>query len=227
MKEYQDSIEIDLEEKNLNQENEVEVKIPLLHKIEKKENTDSKTSAKYVYRDENGKEVFTIHKRTGRGQPYLVSHTSEDGDTIFKLPKEADLPIYNLPKVKEAISKGDIIWITEGESKVDMLTKLGVTATTVAFKETNKWHDYYNTYLIGARSVIMLVDNDEKSEEFSILTEETLLKNLEDLEIKRLYIRDICSSLKEGADIEDLVEKVGFKTTKDTLEAIEASFFED
>lgn len=215
-----------LDEKSTTVEEKAEIKTPQLHKVVKNENlsSDKNTIAKYVYRDEDGKEVFTVHKRIGRGSPYLVSHKAENGEEIFGLSEDSDLPIYNLPNVRQAISKEEVIWITEGESKADTLNKLGVTATTVAFKDTDKWHDYYNKYLVGAKSIVVLVDNDTKSEEFADNTGQTLLSTLEDVNIRCLYMREIYSSLKEGGDIDDLVELAGIDTVKATLESIESQF---
>ena len=108
----------------------------------------------YQYTDENGNIQYELVKQR-EGEPYLCRQPIGDGEYEYSIQNVRRV-IYNLPAVLEAIKKGEVIFITEGESKVDTLSELGITATTVFSKSTNKWKEYYNQFLDGARGVIIL-----------------------------------------------------------------------
>lgn len=209
------------------EEQDVELKVPKVSKIERKEITekeDKNTTANYPYCNKEGKVLYEILRRTGRGEPFLVRYKNESGEYVYKLPKDVDLVPYNLPNVRQAIEEERAFWITEGESKADTLNRLGFTATTCAFSGTNKWYSFYNPYIKGAKTILILIDNDEASEEFAQLTTQTILEKFEDISVFPIRINEIYSSLKKGADIDDLIDKVGEDTVKVTFETIENTY---
>lgn len=203
---------------------EIKVNIPTpIKEVSKKRKNESKTLAIYPYKDMDGKVLYEIMRRTGKGQPYLTRYKDENGEYQYKLPEDVEMVIYNLPEVRQAIEEGNIIWITEGESKADTLNKLGFTATTCAFKGAYKWADYYNKYLEGAKTVLILVDNDNNSEEFAENTAQTIIDDLEvNIEVYKYRLNEICS-IKQGGDIDDLIKIIGEERTIDTLKTIEAN----
>ena len=207
-------------------ENKVEIKIPKAYKAERKQDEyeDENTIAVYPYKSLEGTTLYEVIRRTGRGEPFLIRHKDESGKYIYKRPKNVDLVIYNLPRVKATIEDGKPIWITEGESKADTLNDLGFTATTCAFKGTDKWYPFYNEYLKGVKTLFILIDNDEASEEFAEHVTQIILNDDEDIEIYPIRINEICSSLTEGADIDNLIEVAGKETIKATLETIEKTY---
>jgi hypothetical protein len=199
-----------------------ELMVPTICKIERKVNSTEKTEAIYPYTDEKGKVLFEIEKRKGEGQPYYVRYKKEkDNEFEYKLPEGIEIPIYNLTFVQEAIKNERPIWITEGESKVEALKKIGIIATTVPFKSPNKWNKGYNHFLEGIKNIIVLVDNDNNSELFAEHTIEELQYLNCSVNIYKIKISDICSSIKYGGDIEDLIEIFGDEKVKITLESIE------
>ena len=217
-----------LQEENV-EEQKVELNIPKVSKAEIKEEIeeDENTVAVYPYCNVDGTTLYEVVRRTGRGEPFLVRHKGQDGKYIYKLPKDVDLVPYNLPNVRQAIEEGRAIWLTEGESKADSLNHLGFVATTCAFKGADKWYNFYNEYIKEAKAIFILIDNDEASEKFAELTTKTILSEHKGIAIYPIRVIEICSSLEEGADIDDLIEKTSEDTVKVTLETIESTYAED
>ena len=106
-----------------------------------------------------------------------------------------------MPNVLKAKEDGDVIFVTEGASKANVLNELGYVATTVPFKGIDKWTNKYNKYVKYAK-VIIVVDNDENSKAFAENTFETISDVANKIGI--LELSDIYPELKEGGDIEDL-----------------------
>ena len=109
----------------------------------------------YFYTDEKGKIIFGI-VRTPQKQ-FMAVHL--DGDGWAYGMGGANPTIYNLPKVVDAVNKGELVFVVEGEKDADNLTMLGFVATTNPFG-AGKWHDEYSNYLKNA-DVVIIPDNDE------------------------------------------------------------------
>lgn len=116
---------------------------------------DRKQVAEYLYKDTLGN---VVHK-TIRYEPKGFTQCRPDGKGgwIYNL-KDIQPIIYNLQRVTEAISKGETVYIVEGEKDVDNLGKIGLSATTSPMG-AGKWQSYYSDYLINAITVI-IPDND-------------------------------------------------------------------
>lgn len=212
------------EEDNSNLSNEdEEIVVPIAQMVQaEKRETEYKTVAIYPYVNEEGKTVFEILKRTGPGEPYLTRY-QEEGEYIYSMPKNIQIPIYNLQEVRKGIKEKKPIWILEGESKVEAMKKLGFVATTVPYKGPNKWNRQYNKFLIGAQQIIIFYDNDERSREFKEYTSSKICKEPNFKKVFQVGVEDFYKNIKEGGDIEDLIEKVGEERVRLTLEAFEES----
>ena len=157
------------------------------------------------YKDEKGNVLYEVVKQR-EGEPYLCRQPIGNGEYEYSI-KNVRRVIYNLPAVLEAIEKGEVIFITEGESKVDTLSELKITATTVFSKYTNKWKEYYNQFLDGARGVIILQDDDQNGIEYANNTYTTLKEMFSEDKIGIMPITSICPEInKQGADITDVRE---------------------
>lgn len=157
------------------------------------------------YKDEKGNVLYEVVKQR-EGKPYLCRQPIGDGEYEYSIQNVRRV-IYNLPAVLEAIKKGEVIFITEGESKVDTLSELGITATTVFSKYTNKWKEYYNQFLDGARGVIILQDDDQNGIEYANNTYTTLKEMFSEDKIGIMPITSICPEInKQGADITNVRE---------------------
>jgi hypothetical protein len=82
------------------------------------------------------------------------------GGWIWKM-EGVERVVYRLPAVQEAVARGDLIYVTEGEKAADALVKLGVCATCTpgGAGKSHKTPSLAST-LRGAR-VVLLPDNDE------------------------------------------------------------------
>lgn len=109
----------------------------------------------YDYTDENGSFLFQAVRLDPKD--FRQRRKGADGKWIWNLQGVRLVP-YNLPKVKEAASRGGLIIIAEGEKDVETLGRLGFTATCNPMG-AGKWEDEYNRYLSGAQ-VLIFADKD-------------------------------------------------------------------
>lgn len=72
--------------------------------------------------------------------------------------------LFRLPELKDAIARGETIYVVEGEKDVEKLRIMGVTATC-NFEGASigkpKWRPEYTDQIKGAREVIIVADRDE------------------------------------------------------------------
>jgi predicted P-loop ATPase len=71
----------------------------------------------------------------------------------------ADIPIYRLDEIKQAIASGQPVFVVEGEPCADALRSLGLTATT-NIGGSKKWRESDTADLAGAK-VVLCPDRDE------------------------------------------------------------------
>lgn len=204
----------------------LEINVPIINKIRKDITNEmgNHTIATYSYTNEEGKELYRILRRTGNGEKFLVSYIDENGLERFKFPEKIKPVPYNLVGIRKAIENNQIIWIVEGESKADTMNKMGFTCTSCPFKKPDKWSPAYNKYLEGAKGIIILQDNDYNGMLFAEYTSESILDSVENIELSVIRMDEICHSIKEGGDIDDLIDIFGVKTVKKNLKDIEAKF---
>lgn len=124
--------------------------------------------------------------------------------------------VYNLPKVIEAIKKGENIYVVEGEKDADNLGKWNLTATcnfdgASISTQKPKWRKEYNHYFKGAK-VIILNDNDDPGRAHAdniaseLFTVAEYIKRVElpDLEEKE----DVSDWINQGHEKEELMDIV-------------------
>ena len=178
----------------------VKLNIATFSKVQKEVGYNAIAVEKYPYINEDGEVVYEIHRMKNAEQPFYTVRPLGNGKYKSGLGKVKTIP-YNLPNVLKAKEDGDVIFVTEGESKANVLNELGYVATTVPFKGIDKWTNKYNKYVKYAK-VIIVVDNDENSKAFAENTFETISDVANKIGI--LELSDIYPELKEGGDIEDL-----------------------
>lgn len=105
----------------------------------------------YVYRDEQGNELFRVRRAEGR---FIQEHPTPGG---WK-PGRAGTPdvLYQLPELLQR--KDEPVYIVEGEKDVNRLQEAGLLATTNP-AGAGKWRDEHARHLNG-RDIIILPDND-------------------------------------------------------------------
>jgi len=115
--------------------------------------------------------------------------------------------LYRLPELWAA-DPGALVWIPEGEGKVEALRQLGLVATCNV-GGAKKWSADYNQALAG-RNVVLLPDNDTPGQEHARLVAKALLPlsaSVRILELPGLEAKgDIVDWLKAGGSAEQLME---------------------
>lgn len=203
---------------------EIKLEKATLSKVQKDKKDKAEITACYPYKNKNGEIKFAIHRMKNADEPFYTVRPVENGAYKIGLGKEKPIP-YNLPNVIEARDKGNVILVTEGESKADSLNELGYVATTAPFTGPDKWNSRYNRYVKRA-NILIIADNDDKGREFAECTFDTIsdvANNIGILELSSIY-----SELKEGGGIEDLRNAVNDdKKLKTVLDNIIEEFMSD
>ena len=171
-KNYQNKYKFDdentIEEKiQIPERNEVvQKKLALkLHKskIDSNSTPDSNVKARFLYKDEHGiirYRIARFYEPNKDGNLYAVDSQREGG--IFKPgAKGIERIPYNVPGL--LTQKGRVIFIVNGEDKVETMKQLGFVATTAAFSSPQKWESSFNRYLANGSYIIILADNKEDS----------------------------------------------------------------
>ena len=124
----------------------------------------------FTYCDQHGAAVFEVHRQIaskGKHRPVTDEQTGKTKKRCFqrwlnapdgKKPPNAPVLPYRLPELIKAVAANQIIYIAEGEPKVEALRKWGLAATCSA-EGAGKWKVEHAQFLRGA-DVVILPDND-------------------------------------------------------------------
>ena len=179
---------------------------------------DDNVEAVYNYKNIDGTNKYRMVKLKS-GEPFMVQ-TYQNGNWEYGLNGIKKIP-YNLPNISKA--NNEVIFIVNGERKVDEFEKLGFTATTAPFNSKHKWKKDYNNYLKTSRGVIIIEDNKADSSEYAQNTFETIKKDISNVGI--VGIKDIATllniKLEDNTDILDLKEKVNVEEFKNLITELE------
>jgi predicted DNA-binding protein (UPF0251 family) len=132
------------------------------------------TAATFEYQNESGAVAYAIerveylkadgthvlNKDGKRKKAFSQRRPDPDrpGSWLWNVDGVAKVP-YRLPEVIEAVATERVVFVVEGEGKVDTLTQLGVVATCNA-GGAGKWQASFSDHLRGA-DVVLVPDNDE------------------------------------------------------------------
>lgn len=155
----------------------------------------------YPYKDEQGKELYRKIRlepgNNGKDKSFYFERISENGQ-VFQNLQGCRKVLYRLPEVIQGISRGNTIFLVEGEKDADTLASHGLVATTSS--ESLKWLDEYTETLSGA-DVAILYDMDKTGFERRDLLCQSLYGK-----VKRLRIVDLPGLIYQeshGSDITD------------------------
>ncbi len=112
------------------------------------------------YSDEEGVTLFIKQRfRTAdaKGKDYKLIKVDEAGRRHATLGDARIVP-YKLPELRDAVSKGRYVYLTEGEKAADAIISLGSVATS-SHAGSGTWPDAITEYFTGA-NVVILPDND-------------------------------------------------------------------
>jgi hypothetical protein len=172
--------------------------------VERAPTAGSVNTAQYDYQDEAGNVVF----QTVRLDPknFFQRRRGPNGKWINDLKGVRRVP-YHLPRLIEAVARGDRVFVVEGEKDVHTLVDLGLVATTNA-GGARHWLPEFSTHLKGA-DVVILPDNDLIGEEHG----QKVLESLKGIArtVRVLHLPD----LEEKGDVSDWIAAGG---TRERLE---------
>ena len=124
-------------------------------------------TAVHVFHDEDGSVSFEKVRREPRvghpmrGKSKSFTQRRDDperpGRKLYNL-KGVTRELYRLPRVREAVSAGRLVFVVEGEKDADRLESLGLVATTND-GGAGKWRSIHTARLEGAH-VVVIADND-------------------------------------------------------------------
>jgi hypothetical protein len=132
----------------------------------------------YPYTDEQGTLLYEkVRFRLDDGSKSFANRqpdSSRSGEYIWNLKNPpVRRVLYRLPELNDAISKGEPVWLVEGEKDVDTLMDLGIFATTMD-SGAGKWEQSYTDTLSNAY-VEIIADNDDVGRLHAMHVSERLL----------------------------------------------------
>jgi hypothetical protein len=119
-----------------------------------------KIVARYDYKDETGTLIFQVCRMEPKSFCQRVPDpTSTEGWAWGRSRFGVREVIYRLPDVLAAARAGKAIFVVEGEKDVEAAERLGLTATCNP-GGAGKWRGGFGDWFAGAKSVIVIADND-------------------------------------------------------------------
>lgn len=116
----------------------------------------------YDYTDETGQVIFQVCRTADKQFPQRRPDPSQKSGWRWKLD-DVRRVLYRLPEVLAGISRGETIYVCEGEKDVETLRRLGVVATCNP-GGAGKWRDEHSSSLAGAH-VVVVADRDDVGRE--------------------------------------------------------------
>lgn len=181
------------------------------------------------YSDEEGVTLFIKQRfRTAdaKGKDYKLIKVDEAGRRHATLGDARIVP-YKLPELRDAISKGRYVYLTEGEKAADAIISLGSVATS-SHAGSGTWPDAITEYFAGA-NVVILPDNDVPGWKYAKKAAAKLLpvaKSIRVVDLGGEELGDdafewIYSQGKTRQDLADLVKAQAPITAADEVQAPE------
>jgi len=111
----------------------------------------------YEYKSLEGKPIVRVVKIKHSDVKTFYQERYENGCWV-KGTRGIEVPLYRLPEIKQALDRGEAIWIAEGEKDADSLVSFGKEATT-NIGGAMQWRPHHTEYLKGC-DVVLIGDND-------------------------------------------------------------------
>ena len=161
----------------------------------------------YDYTAEDGTLLYQVLRvQLPNGKTFRQRQPDEGSPTGWKWNMDgARRVLYQLPEVLAAKSKGETIWIVEGEKDVETLRSKGVTATTSPMG-AGKWLPEYTQTLEGA-DIVIVADADATGRAHARGVREVLIDAGCTVVVKEAKsgCKDVTDHFNEGGTFEDLV----------------------
>jgi len=162
--------------------------------------------ATYDYRDEHGTLLFqTLRFVDPNGKKtFRQRQPDPQGGWVYRL-SGIEPVLYNLPKVANAKSQNEIIFVVEGEKDVETIEALGYTATTMPMG-AGKWRESFSNFLAGA-NIVVISDNDKVGREHALAVVNSLREHgCTVTAIVPEGVKDVSDVIANGGTLDDLVD---------------------
>lgn len=162
----------------------------------------------YSYVDEAGAELFQAVRltRPDGGKDFRQRHRGDQGQWIWNLNGVRRV-LYRLPQVIQAVARGQVIWLVEGEKDVATVERLGQVATTNPMG-AGKWQPEYTESLRG--SVVHIIADADRVGRDHARTVATILREADctvrTFEANRDGCKDVTNHIEAGGTLDDLME---------------------
>ncbi len=158
----------------------------------------------YPYVDEDGRLLFEVV----RLEPKSFRQRRKTSEGTLKYSVEGVRKVlFRLPKVVKAVSKGEIIYLCEGEKDVLTLEKNSLVATSNPMG-AGKWDPGYSKSLAGA-NIIAVIDRDEAGTKHAALLKSELQSVAKSLKfVQAKSGKDATDHFAAGHKVEDFEQFV-------------------
>jgi 5S rRNA maturation endonuclease (ribonuclease M5) len=158
----------------------------------------------YDYTDERGELLFQVVRFAPKD--FRQRRPDGVGGWEWRLGDTRRV-LYRLPRVLEAVQRGERVYVAEGERDVHSLEKLGLTATCNAGGAL-KWRSEHSNALRGAE-VVVIADRDDAGREHAKQVAESLQGVAADVEVVEPATgKDAADHLTAGRGLDDFVPLV-------------------
>ncbi len=158
----------------------------------------------YRYHDAKRQLLFEVVRYTPKD--FRQRRPDGKGGYIWNLKRITPV-LYHLPDIITAITRGDVIFITEGEKDADALMKLGLVGTTNPMG-AGKWRGTYSETLRGA-DVIIIPDADDPGRRHAYQVAQSCYGKAKSIRILELTdAKDVTDWLGHGHTAEELWQLV-------------------
>jgi hypothetical protein len=154
--------------------------------------------ATYDYRDEAGELLYQVLRFEPIGQPKQLRQRTDPNQEKWSIKGVRRIP-YRLSELLEAVGQGQIVFIVEGEKKVEALRQRGVVATCNAMG-VGKWRDEFSTYLQGA-DVVIIPDNDALGRQHADQVAQSVKRHAQ--RVRLLDLAKVWHDIEESDDVYD------------------------
>ena len=171
--------------------------------MSKRVHPEARLTDGWTYRNADGALVFCVTRyQTPGGKQYRPLRPEGKGWKFCDPP--GPLPLYNLPALVAA-DRVNPVYIVEGEKCADVLTKLGLVATTSAHGSKSAGKSDWSP--LAGRNVVIIPDHDDPGQRYAGAVAAILLKIDPNAKIKIVPMTAIWSACPSGGDVADFVEQ--------------------
>jgi putative DNA primase/helicase len=157
----------------------------------------------YDYVDEDGALLLQVG-RWNQPKQFGQRIPNGNGGWLYTLKELKRRVPYMLPELLRAISRGETVYVVEGEKDANNLMSLGFVATTNPQGAKWKWPVEWSEFFAGAERVIVIADNDKPGREGAYQRAGVIARNA-----KEVYVVESLPGVGDKGDVSDWLQLPG------------------